>query len=78
MTVADTGVGIPLTDQQYIFDRFYRVHQDRSSRTGGAGLGLSIVQAITKAHQGNIYLQSTPNKGSTFTLHLPLKIKKST
>lgn len=73
--VTDTGIGIPHADQKYVFDRFYRVSADRAIHTGGTGLGLAISQAIAQAHQGNIYLQSTPNKGSTFTLHLPLKIK---
>ena len=73
--ITDTGIGIPSTDQKYVFDRFYRVSVDRAIHTGGTGLGLAISQAIAQAHQGNIHLQSTPNKGSTFTLHLPLKIK---
>ncbi|QCS48076.1 HAMP domain-containing histidine kinase (plasmid) [Picosynechococcus sp. PCC 11901] len=75
--VADTGVGIPLADQKYIFDRFYRVHADRAIHTGGTGLGLAIAQAIARAHQGNIHLISRPNQGSTFTLHLPLPRRKT-
>ena len=71
--VKDTGIGIPLTEQSRIFDRFYRVHSDRSRKTGGSGLGLAIVKAIVKAHRGSIHLESQPGIGSTFTVRLPLK-----
>ncbi|CAD5953642.1 Alkaline phosphatase synthesis sensor protein PhoR [Planktothrix tepida] len=71
--VKDTGIGIPLTEQSRIFDRFYRVHSDRSRKTGGSGLGLAIVKAIVKAHRGSIEVESQPGIGSTFTIRLPLK-----
>lgn len=71
--VQDTGIGIALEDQGHIFDRFYRVNRDRSRYTGGAGLGLAIVKAIVQSHQGTIQLHSEPNKGSTFSIRLPLK-----
>lgn len=70
--VQDNGIGITTADQNRIFDRFYRVHCDRSRQTGGAGLGLAIAQAIAHAHQGNIQVQSGLNKGSRFTVRLPL------
>ncbi|MEG4033967.1 two-component system sensor histidine kinase RppB [Microcoleus sp. Pol12B5] len=71
--VQDTGVGIAPAEQTRIFDRFYRVQSDRSRATGGAGLGLSIANAIAVAHQGSIQVQSELGKGSTFTIRLPLK-----
>ena len=71
--VQDAGVGIAPSEQSRIFDRFYRVNHDRSRQTGGAGLGLAIAQAIAKAHQGNIQVQSQLGKGSTFTVRLPLQ-----
>ena len=71
--VQDTGVGIARAEQSRIFDRFYRVQSDRSRATGGAGLGLSIANAIAVAHQGSIQVQSELGKGSTFTIRLPLK-----
>ncbi|VXD24676.1 Two-component sensor histidine kinase [Planktothrix serta PCC 8927] len=71
--VKDTGIGIPLNEQSRIFDRFYRVHSDRSRKTGGSGLGLAIVKAIIQAHRGSIEVESQPGKGSTFTVRFPLK-----
>ena len=73
IVVRDTGVGIPQADQLHVFDRFYRVDKARSRALGGAGLGLSIVRWIVDAHGGKIEVQSTPGKGSAFTVELPLK-----
>jgi len=72
IVVRDTGIGIPQSDQPYLFDRFYRVDKARSRALGGAGLGLSIVQWIVDAHGGRIVVQSAPGKGSTFRVELPL------
>ncbi|MDJ0617491.1 MAG: ATP-binding protein [Calothrix sp. MO_192.B10] len=68
--VEDTGIGIPQTEIDRIFDRFYRVNSDRSRNTGGSGLGLAIAQAIVKSHQGSLNVQSEVGKGSTFTIKL--------
>ena len=76
--VIDTGIGIAPPDQQRIFDRFYRVERSRTrSRLygGGTGLGLAIALTIIKAHGGTIELESELNKGSTFTVRLPLNQK---
>lgn len=71
ITVKDTGIGIPLDQQAQIFDRFYRVDQDRSRKTGGTGLGLTIAEAITHLHMGYLTVDSVPGAGSLFTIHLP-------
>jgi signal transduction histidine kinase len=72
--VRDTGVGIADNDQQRIFERFARA-SDTVRRSEGAGLGLAIVQAITKGLGGRIELKSAPGKGSTFTLVFPNRKK---
>jgi signal transduction histidine kinase len=73
LTVQDTGFGIPASEQPHIFDRFYRVNQDRARHTGGSGLGLSLAMAIAQAHHSTIQVYSEVGKGSTFTVRLPLK-----
>jgi signal transduction histidine kinase len=70
--VSDTGIGIPESAQQQVFDRFYRVDKTRSRALGGAGLGLSIVAWIVQAHGGSINIDSAPDRGSVFTVVLPL------
>jgi signal transduction histidine kinase len=71
MTVGDTGCGIEKRHIASIFDRFYRVDDSRNRATGGAGLGLSIAEAIVRAHGGKIEVESTPGKGSVFTVRVP-------
>ena len=69
--VADRGIGIPLADQEKIFQRFYRVDPSRSKSTPGTGLGLAIVKHLLLLHEGAIQVVSEPGKGSTFTVTLP-------
>jgi two-component system OmpR family sensor kinase len=69
LAVSDTGVGISEEQLPLVFERFYRADPSRSA--GGAGLGLSIARQIAEAHGGQIRVESTPGKGSTFTLLLP-------
>lgn len=76
ITIKDTGIGIPPTEQNHIFERFYRVDSDRSRKTGGTGLGLAIAQAITHRHQGRLTVQSDVGQGSIFSVHLPLSSVK--
>jgi OmpR-family two-component system manganese-sensing sensor histidine kinase len=66
--VSDTGMGIPASALPHIFERFYR-HQPQS--TGGSGLGLAIAKAIADNHRGQIKAESSPDKGTTFTVTLP-------
>lgn len=69
--VEDTGVGISQEDLPYIFERFYRTDRSRNSRTGGAGIGLTIVKAITEMHHGKISVQSEVGTGTKFEILLP-------
>jgi len=68
----DHGPGIPIHDQEHIFERFYRVGGDRARHTGGTGLGLSIVKNVVQAHGGRVALESRPGEGSIFTIFLPV------
>jgi two-component system NtrC family sensor kinase len=69
--VADTGPGIPLADQPFVFDKFYR-GGNISPDVPGTGLGLAIVKSIVDFHQGRIWVDSTLGKGTTFTVVLPI------
>jgi two-component system phosphate regulon sensor histidine kinase PhoR len=71
LKVKDNGPGIPLGDQPHIFERFYRVHKDRSRDAGGTGLGLSIVKHTAQSHGGRVELESLPGQGATFIVRLP-------
>jgi signal transduction histidine kinase len=72
LEVADRGIGIPRNEQSKIFEKFYRAGDPLVHNTKGSGLGLSLVRHIAHAHGGDVEVDSTPGKGSTFTLTLPL------
>jgi two-component system phosphate regulon sensor histidine kinase PhoR len=71
VSVQDHGIGIPKKHLSRLFERFYRVDKARSRNLGGTGLGLAIVKHIAHAHGGRVSVESIPDKGSTFSLHLP-------
>jgi two-component system sensor histidine kinase SenX3 len=73
ISVADQGIGIPESEVDRIFERFYRVDPARSRETGGTGLGLSIVKHIVIKHGGEISVWSSENVGSTFSIRLPIQ-----
>ena len=75
ISIKDTGVGISLEHQKFIFDKFYQVGQVMYSEKEGTGLGLSISKYIVESHGGIIFLESEPGKGSTFTVSLPSQIQ---
>lgn len=71
LTIEDDGIGIPSNDLPHLFERFYRVGQDRSRNTGGSGLGLAICHRVVEIHSGTIEVTSTVGKGSIFTVRFP-------
>jgi two-component system, OmpR family, phosphate regulon sensor histidine kinase PhoR len=71
-TVADTGIGIPRSDQPRIFERFYRVDAARSREAGGTGLGLSIAKHLIEVHGGRIWVESEVGEGSQFHFSIPV------
>jgi two-component system sensor histidine kinase SenX3 len=72
VSVADQGIGISESEQDRIFERFYRVDPARSRQTGGTGLGLSIVKHVAAKHGGEVKVWSVENVGSTFSIRLPI------
>lgn len=70
--VSDTGVGFSDVHKERLFERFYRVDKGRSRNQGGTGLGLSIVKHIVMLYKGRISVESTPGKGTTFEIVLPI------
>ena len=71
--ITDHGIGIPKEHLPRLFERFYRVDKARSRKMGGTGLGLSIVKHIMQAHNGSVSADSSPGRGSRFTLQIPQK-----
>ncbi|MCX6363373.1 MAG: ATP-binding protein, partial [Actinobacteria bacterium] len=71
--VADSGVGIPPEDLPHVFTRFWRGEKSRSRATGGAGIGLSIVQELVRAHGGRVTVESTVGQGSVFRVVMPCR-----
>ncbi|MGH9873479.1 MAG: sensor histidine kinase [Pyrinomonadaceae bacterium] len=72
LEVVDRGIGITRREQSKIFEKFYRTGDPLVHNTKGSGLGLSLVRHITRAHGGDVEVESTPGKGSKFILSLPL------
>ncbi|MGC4019059.1 MAG: ATP-binding protein [Muricomes sp.] len=71
LEVEDNGIGIPKEEISLIFERFYRTDKSRSRKTGGTGIGLTIVKSLVQAHGGTITVKSEVGKGSKFTVTLP-------
>jgi two-component system OmpR family sensor kinase len=74
ITVTDTGTGIPDSESERVFDRFYRLDQSRGRRTGGSGLGLAICREVMTVLGGTIRITSSSNHGTTFEIKMPGRI----
>jgi signal transduction histidine kinase len=70
LTIADTGVGIPPDELPLVFERFYRSDGSRARETGGAGLGLALVEELVTAKGGHVTAASEPGRGSRFSVSL--------
>ena len=77
LSIADHGSGLRTEDKERIFEPFYRADPSRSRDSGGAGLGLSIVNAVVAAHGGRVDVKETSGGGATFEVELPLAIPSS-
>lgn len=76
-SITDTGIGISAEHLPYIFNRFYRTDKSRARASGGTGIGLTIAQALVKAHKGRIWVKSPGDeKGSTFSFSLPVEFNR--
>jgi signal transduction histidine kinase len=72
LEVRDRGIGIAANEHEKIFEKFYRCGDPLVHNVKGSGLGLSLVRHIARAHGGEVLVESAPDKGSTFTIALPL------
>ena len=77
LEVADEGPGLTPAQTAHIFERFYRADTSRTRATGGAGLGLAIVDSLVGAHAGRVEVDSAPGRGATFRIRLPLHSENS-
>jgi signal transduction histidine kinase len=73
VSVTDTGPGIPLDQQDRIFEHFHQVDSSNTKAKGGTGLGLAIAKQIVEMHGGRIWVESTVGKGSTFQMEIPAR-----
>ena len=72
LSVRDRGIGIPVAEQQKIFDQFYRGNDAAVRRVRGSGIGLAITRRVARMHGGDVLVESEPGKGSTFPLRIPV------
>jgi signal transduction histidine kinase len=72
ISIEDTGIGITEKELSNVFSRFYRSERNEVQQVPGTGLGLAIVRSLVEMHGGDIWVESTPGSGSTFTFSLPL------
>jgi two-component system sensor histidine kinase VicK len=72
ISVKDNGIGIPASDLEFVFERFFQVESHLTRRHTGLGLGLSVAKTMVELHGGRIWVESVEGEGSTFTILLPV------
>jgi signal transduction histidine kinase len=72
VSIRDAGPGVPTSEQEKIFEKFYQATQNGGPKPKGTGLGLAISKALVELHGGKIWVESEPGRGSTFSFTLPL------
>jgi signal transduction histidine kinase len=77
VTVCDSGIGVPVEEQAFIFEKFYQARESRKAGGEGTGLGLPITKHLIELHGGSIRIDSLPGQGSRFTLVFPLAPRES-
>src|SRR5262249_17095624 len=75
--VWDTGIGIPVAEQGRIFEEFYQIQQTAGKEYPGTGLGLALAKKFVELHGGRIWVESEPDRGSTFSFTLPKSVRPS-
>jgi signal transduction histidine kinase len=75
--ICDQGVGIPASELPHLFSRFYRVKNEATRKTKGSGLGLYLSKYFIEAHRGTVAVTSEPEKGTTFTIMLPMELTEA-
>ena len=73
LSVTDKGLGIPRSEHQKIFEKFYRGSSAPIRKIRGSGIGLSITKHVAEMHGGEVLVDSEPGKGSRFTLRIPIR-----
>ncbi len=73
--VSDTGCGIPAEQVPNIFDRFYQNEKSKNSFQEGTGIGMALTRELLELHRGEIFVESSVDEGSTFTVRLPIDIR---
>ena len=73
-TVEDTGIGIHEDNLEKIFEKFIQIEDTMIRKNEGSGIGLSLVKSFVKSHDGDVYVESKLNKGSVFTVELPIRV----
>jgi signal transduction histidine kinase len=73
LTVKDSGMGVPRSEQKHLFTKFFRAENARKQRPDGTGIGLFLAKKVVDAHGGALVFESLPGKGSTFGFSLPIK-----